>query len=134
VILVTMKQCEGYSITVCKQMVLFVVNSNMAKRTQIRGRINRLSTPFPSITINTVVGGQLQKIMEKRYQRDDSFGAILKDFANGRLQESSRAKPPTPAKREVKSKMIPLQRTKRKVIELEETYNSDASGDRTDSD
>jgi len=90
VVLVTMSRCEGYSVTVCKHMVLFVVNSNLATRTQIRGRINRLSTPYESITITTIVGGELQNAIEKRYQQDDSFGAILKDFANGRIQDKKR--------------------------------------------
>ena len=55
---------EGYTLTLMDAMVTSVYPSNLATRTQIEGRINRLGQTAESVDYYTVHTGILTRIME----------------------------------------------------------------------
>ncbi len=79
VVIVTMKVHAGYSVTICNSLFLFVWPSNSATRTQVRGRINRRSSPFKTLRYVTVYAGALQRLTLQKQDKCDSFAAILRD-------------------------------------------------------
>lgn len=79
-VIVPLRLNAGFSLTIADVMITAVYESNASSRAQIRGRINRLGSNFTHVTYVTVIGGRLQEFIADRYDRHDSFNAILKDL------------------------------------------------------
>ncbi len=71
----------GFSMPICNVQISTIYPSNAAKREQIRGRINRLSSCFDQILYIDVICGRIQELIEFKQDRADSLSSILRDLS-----------------------------------------------------
>lgn len=82
VVIVPLHCATGYSMTICNVQVSTLYFSNAAKRAQIRGRIKRLGSEWQTLTYEMIECGVIHKLVSNRYNRGDSFNAVLQDVNN----------------------------------------------------
>jgi hypothetical protein len=80
VVITTVRQCEGYTLSLLRVMVSGVYFSSLATREQLLGRIDRMNSEHETIDYITVTAGILSYIHEK-YEKSRSLHESLKDFA-----------------------------------------------------
>jgi hypothetical protein len=71
----------GFSMPICNVQISTIYPSNAAKREQIKGRINRLSSKFSQILYIDVICGRIQELIEFKQDRADSLSSILRDLS-----------------------------------------------------
>jgi hypothetical protein len=81
VVITTIRQAEGYTLTRLNVMITSVYFSNNATREQLEGRINRVSQQAKSITILTIHAGLLTYTLE-RYNEARNLAAVLKTLTD----------------------------------------------------
>ena len=81
VVITTMRQAEGYTLTDRRISIYCVCLSNLCSRDQMDGRTNRIGQPSPAIRIITVHAGILSYIL-KRYESARSLAEAIRGFAD----------------------------------------------------
>jgi len=81
VVIVPQRKAEGYTLTYLSAMVTSVYPSNNATRTQLRGRINRISQKRDTIIYRTVHAGLLTNLMES-HNSAKNLAIALRGLAN----------------------------------------------------
>ena len=79
-VITTIRQCEGYTLSLIHVGITSVYFSNQATRDQLLGRLDRLNNPSDTIDWITVSSGILSYIHEK-YEFTRSLAQALKSFA-----------------------------------------------------
>ncbi|PRP86722.1 hypothetical protein PROFUN_02871 [Planoprotostelium fungivorum] len=87
VVITTVRKCEGYTVTYFNWMITSVYPSNQSQRTQLMGRLNRLSQKSPVIHVETLHTGVLSIIL-KNHQNAKSLELALADLAECRLENA----------------------------------------------
>ncbi len=80
VVITTVRQAEGYTLSLLRVMISGVYFSSLSTREQLLGRVNRMNSEHESIDFVTVSAGILTYIHEK-YEQSRSLHESLKDFA-----------------------------------------------------
>ena len=80
VVITTIRNSTGYTLTICNTMIQSVYFSNQATRTQIEGRIIRTGQLSPYVNIVTIHTGILSYIL-KNYEDARSLEKVLGDLA-----------------------------------------------------
>lgn len=81
VVITTMKNAEGYTLTDRSITISCVCLSNQAQRDQLDGRTNRIGQYSPKITLIVIHAGILSYIL-KRYESARSLAEAIKGFAS----------------------------------------------------
>ena len=80
VVITTMKQVEGYTLTDRRIAIYCVCLSNEASRTQLDGRMNRIGQLSPEIRLITIHAGILSYIL-RRYETARNLAEAIRGFA-----------------------------------------------------
>jgi hypothetical protein len=80
VVITTMRQVEGYTLTDRRIAIYCVCLSNQCARDQCDGRLNRIGQPSPAIRIITVHAGILSYIM-RNYETARNLAEAIRGFA-----------------------------------------------------
>jgi hypothetical protein len=81
VVITTMRQVEGYTLTDRRIAIYCVCLSNQASRDQCDGRLNRIGQPSPAIRIITVHAGILSYIM-RNYETARNLAEAIRGFCD----------------------------------------------------